>query len=397
MPGVVDSHVHINQPGRTQWEGFETATQAAASGGITTLVDMPLNSIPPTTTVQGLKAKMQSAQGKCWVDVAFWGGVIPGNQDELQDMIRMGVRGFKCFLIHSGVEEFPHVSEAGVCTALEKMRGFGSVLLFHAEVDEGIPVPKDDKQKYDTFLKTRPESMENKAIEMVIHLCDHYRVPCHIVHLSSGSALDSIRSARSSGIPLTVETTHHYLSLTAEEVPDGATQYKCCPPIRDRSNQEVLWNAVKFRDIDLVVSDHSPCTPDLKLLDQGDFIGAWGGISSLQYGLSLFWSGARCRGLGLHDVVRVLCEQPSKLCSLQHRKGMISVGKDADFVIWDPNEEFMVKSSDIRHRNKVTPYAGKKLFGRVHQTILRGQVVFSGNTVHEEPLGDFLLDGTQPR
>lgn len=394
MPGVVDSHVHVNEPGRTDWEGFATATQAAASGGITTIVDMPLNSIPPTTTLDGFYTKLDSARNKCWTDVAFWGGVVPGNQAEIKPMVNAGVKGFKCFLIHSGVDEFPSVTESDVRMAMEQMQGTDAVFLFHAEVE--IPQETEntsrDPAKYTTFLQSRPEAMENQAIELVINLCREYRVPCHIVHLSSASALPMIRKAREEGVPLTIETTHHYLSLLAENVPDGATQFKCCPPVRDANNQECLWQALKSRDIDLVVSDHSPCTVDLKLMDRGDFMAAWGGISSVQYGLSIFWSQASSRGFSLHDVVRVMCEEPAKLSRLSHRKGKIAVGMDADFVLWDPDEPIVIDQKITRHKNKVTPYHNMKLRGVIHKTILRGNVVYERDRVCDIPAGQLLLE-----
>ncbi|CAH3193373.1 unnamed protein product [Porites evermanni] len=394
MPGVVDSHVHVNEPGRTDWEGFATATQAAAAGGITTIVDMPLNSIPPTTTLDGFYTKLKSARNKCWTDVAFWGGVVPGNQAEIKPMVNAGIKGFKCFLIHSGVDEFPCVAENDVRLAMKQMQGTDAVFLFHAEVE--LPAEAEstskDPAKYNTFLQSRPEAMENQAIELVIKLCTEYRVPCHIVHLSSASALPMIRKARKEGVPLTIETTHHYLSLLAEDVPDGATQFKCCPPVRDAANQEALWEALKSRDIDLVISDHSPCTVDLKLLDRGDFMAAWGGIAGVQYGLSIFWSQASTRGFSLHDVVRVMCEEPTKLSRLSHRKGKIAVGMDADFVLWDPEEAVVIDQKITRHKNKVTPYHNMKLRGVVHKTMLRGNVVYERDRVCDHPAGQLLLE-----
>lgn len=397
MPGVVDSHVHVNEPGRTDWEGFATATQAAAAGGITTIVDMPLNSIPPTTTLKGLETKLNSARNKCWIDVAFWGGVVPDKQAEIRPMVNAGVKGFKCFLIHSGVDEFPSVTENHVRMAMEQMQGTDAVFLFHAEVEITPETPETettskDPVKYTTFLDSRPEAMEIQAIELVIKLCREYRVPCHIVHLSSASALPMIREARKEGVPLTIETTHHYLSLLAENVPDGATQFKCCPPVRDANNQERLWQALKSRDIDLVISDHSPCTVDLKLMDRGDFMAAWGGISSVQYGLPIFWSQASSRGFSLHDVVRVMCEEPAKLSRLSHRKGKIAKGMDADFVLWDPDEPIVIDQKITRHKNKVTPYHNMKLRGVIHKTILRGNVVYERDRVCDNPAGQLLLE-----
>ncbi|XP_017280655.1 zgc:103559 [Kryptolebias marmoratus] len=394
MPGIVDCHVHVNEPGRTSWEGFCTATRAAAAGGVTTIVDMPLNSIPPTTTLKNFHEKLKEATGKCFVDVGFWGGVVPGNQRELQPMIQAGVAGFKCFLIHSGVDEFPHVADFDLHTAMKQLRGTGSVMLFHAEKDvQPTAEETGDPCKYSTFLQSRPDIMEMEAIRTVTELCLQYRVRCHIVHLSSAKPLKLIQEARQAGAPLTVETTHHYLSLCAEKIPAGATQFKCCPPIRDSENQEQLWSALKAGQIDMVVSDHSPCTPDLKKLDSGDFTQAWGGISSLQFGLPLFWSSASRRGFQLADVARLLSRKTAQLSSLGNQKGSLAPGFDADMVIWDPEREFEIEEASIHHKNKLTPYLGFTLQGVVRATILRGRLVYRDGSFCPEPLGKHLLIG----
>ncbi|XP_043984547.1 allantoinase, mitochondrial isoform X2 [Gambusia affinis] len=395
MPGVVDCHVHVNEPGRTSWEGFWTATRAAAAGGVTTVVDMPLNSVPPTTTLRNFEEKLQEATGKCFVDVAFWGGVVPGNQRELRPMIKAGVAGFKCFLIHSGVDEFPHVAEFDLHTAMKQLQGTGSVLLFHAEMDvqptTGNNADESDPCQYDTFLRSRPDVMEVEAIRTVAELCLQYRVRCHIVHLSSAKALKLIQKARQAGAPLTVETTHHYLNLCAETIPAGATQFKCCPPIRGSANQEQLWSALKTGQIDMVVSDHSPCTPDLKKLESGDFTQAWGGISSLQFGLPLFWTSASKRDFQLADVVRLLSRNTAHLSSLGNLKGSLAPGFDADLVIWDPETGFQIEEASIHHKNKMTPYLGSTLQGVVRATVLRGRLVYRDGSFCPEPLGKHLL------
>ncbi|CAL9695910.1 unnamed protein product [Knipowitschia caucasica] len=392
MPGLVDSHVHVNEPGRITWEGFWTATRAAAAGGVTTIVDMPLNSIPPTTTLSNFQEKLREATGKCFVDTAFWGGVIPGNELELKPMISAGVAGFKCFMIHSGVDEFPHVSDSDLHTAMKQLQGTGTVLLFHAEREvQDATQDSGDPCHYSTFLRSRPDEMETEAIRIVTQLCLQYQVRCHIVHLSSALPLTLIREARAAGAPLTVETTHHYLSLRAEDVPAGATQFKCCPPIRSAENQEELWCALKAGDIDMVVSDHSPCTPDLKRLESGDFTEAWGGISSLQFGLPLFWTSASQRGFGLPDVVRLLSQKTAEVCRLDHLKSQLVPGFDADLVIWDPELEFEIKEENIHHRNKLTPYLGMKLRGAVRGTVVRGQLVFWEGDFSPEPLGRHLF------
>ncbi|XP_071499224.1 allantoinase, mitochondrial-like [Diadema antillarum] len=404
MPGVVDSHVHVNEPGRTQWEGYQTATRAAAAGGVTTIVDMPLNCIPPTTTLEAFHLKMSHAKTSCHVDVAFWGGVVPKNQLELRPMIRAGIAGFKCFLIHSGVDEFPHVTEQDLHQALQQLQGTNSVLLFHAEMElpsesqSGGPEQVDASSDYQDFLASRPKEMENNAIELVAKMCLQYRVPCHIVHLSSADALPIIRDARRRGAPLTVETCHHYLSLNSDDVPQGATHFKCCPPIRQKNNQEVLWQALKDGDIDMVVSDHSPCTPELKVLEEGDFMKAWGGISSLQFGLSLFWTGAKKNGMGLQDMVSLMCERTALLAGLSHQKGALKVGMDGDIVIWDPESTITIQPENVHHRHKVTPYSGFTLQGAVHTTIVRGQVVYQAGSFSEQPKGSLLLcDADQRR
>ncbi|XP_053355131.1 allantoinase, mitochondrial isoform X1 [Clarias gariepinus] len=392
MPGLVDCHVHVNEPGRTDWEGYWTATQAAAAGGVTTIVDMPLNSIPPTTSLVNFQEKLQAATGQCFVDTAFWGGVVPGNQMELKPMVQAGVAGFKCFLIHSGVDEFPHVSEKDLHAAMKQLQGTKSVLLFHAEQEVDPPLVEDgDPWEYSTFLKSRPDVMELEAIRTVAKLCQRYQVRCHIVHLSSAESLELIRAARQNGAPLTVETTHHYLTLNSENIPSGATQFKCCPPIRDKANQEQLWSALKDGDIDMVVSDHSPCTPNLKCLDIGDFTQAWGGISSLQFGLPLFWTSARKRGFGFPDVVKLLCKEPARLCRLDNQKGSLMPGHDADLVIWDPEKEFTVKKNIIHHKNKLTPYLGLTLCGEVKATIVQGKLVYFNGSFSPQPLGQCLL------
>lgn len=391
MPGIVDSHVHINEPGRTDWEGFNTATRAAAAGGITTIVDMPLNSIPPTTTLENLKIKAKEANGRVFVDVGFWGGVIPGNQKELWALIDAGVVGFKCFLCPSGVDEFPHVELRDVEKALVELQSTDSVLAFHAECELADPpkISEGDSGLYETFLQSRPPAMEVEAIKMVSSLCKKYGVRCHIVHLSASDALDIIRTAKSEGSHLTAETCHHYLNLSAEEVPSNATEFKCCPPIRELSNQNKLWEALETGLLDMVVSDHSPSTAELKRC--GDFMTAWGGISSLQFGLSIMWTAAKKRGMNLENVSRLLSAAPAKLCRLDDRKGRLCEGMDADLLIWNPEATIEIEESMILHKNKLTPYMGKELFGQVVATIIRGNEVYKNGILVDKPIGNLLL------
>ncbi|MEO7540045.1 MAG: allantoinase AllB [Pyrinomonadaceae bacterium] len=381
MPGNVDAHVHVNEPGRTEWEGYETATRAAAAGGVTTIVDMPLNSIPPTTTLAGFEEKLESAQGQCTVDVAFWGGVVPGNKDELAPLVERGVRGFKCFLIHSGVDEFPHVTESDLRIAMPEIARLGTVLLVHAEVEGPIEAAAaslagSDPRAYETFLRSRPRQSENEAIELMIRLCRGTGARVHIVHHSSSDALPMLRAARAEALPLTVETCPHYLTFAAEDIADGATHFKCCPPVRERENREKLWEAVADRTIDMIVSDHSPCTPALKLQQTGDFIDAWGGISALQFGLPVMWTNLRSRGYEIADLTRLMSARPAELAGLNHNKGKIAAGYYADIVIWDPDKKFTVIPELIQHRHKLTPYSGMELFGKVDATYVRGKQVY---------------------
>lgn len=395
MPGNVDAHVHVNEPGRTEWEGFETATRAAAAGGVTTIVDMPLNSIPPTTSLAGFEEKLAAAAGQCTVDVGFWGGVVPGNTAELAPLIERGVRGFKCFLIHSGVDEFPHVVEDDLRIAMPELARLNSVLLVHAEVSGPIDAAAAslaglDPRLYETFLRSRPRESENEAIALMIKLCREFRCRVHIVHHSSSDALPMLRAARAEGLPLTVETCPHYLTFAAEEIADGATHFKCCPPVRESENRERLWEAVTDGTIDMVVSDHSPCTPALKLQESGDFMEAWGGIAALQFGLPVMWTNLRKRGFGLTDLTRLMSAQSAKLAGLYNRKGKLAAGYDADVVIWNPEAEFHVVADIIHHRHKLTPYSGMKLFGRIEATIVGGNKVIEKGEFSAQKSGKLL-------
>jgi allantoinase len=362
MPGLVDSHVHVNEPGRTEWEGFATATRAAAKGGITTIVDMPLNSLPPTTTVAALEEKQKHAHGE--VSIELWGGVVPGNTRELRPMLERGARGFKCFLVHSGVDEFPNVNERELYEAARELAGTNAPLLVHAELGEHLREPHGDPQEYETYLRSRPNMAEDAAIELVRRVCRDTGARMHIVHLSSASAL---RHADTS-LPLTFETTPHYLHFEAESVPRGRTEFKCAPPIREHSNRDSLWQGLASGAIGLVVSDHSPCTPELK---KGDFATAWGGIASLQFVLPIVWTNAAARGFTIADLARWCSAAPARLANLS-AKGAIAVGNDADFVVWDPDATFTVTEELIEHRHKVTPYLGTELRGVVRATWVRG-------------------------
>ena len=387
LPGLVDTHVHVNEPGRTEWEGYTTATQAAAAGGITTLVDMPLNCLPVTTTEAALDAKLAALEGQLWIDCGFWGGVIPGNAAELAPMAARGVAGFKAFLVHSGIDEFPNATEATLREAMPRLAAAGVPLLAHAELELDAPdaagaSPRD----YATYLASRPKAWEDAAIALLIELCRETGCAVHVVHLSSSTALPLLAAAQAEGLPISAETCPHYLCLTAEEVPAGATAFKCAPPIREATNREALWAGLRAGTLDVVVSDHSPCTPQLKLPERGDFLEAWGGIASLQLGLRAIWTEASARGHTLTDLVGWMAERPARLAGLPH-KGRLAAGCDADLVLFDPDATEAVDAARLLHRHKVTPYADRRLRGAVQTTWLRGQVVARDGEVLGEARG----------
>jgi allantoinase len=397
MAGLVDTHVHINEPGRTDWEGFETATRAAAAGGVTTLVDMPLNNIPATTTLKAFELKLAAAKEKLWVDTGFWGGVVPGNVPELEKLYAAGVVGFKCFLIHSGVDDFPNVTEADLRAALAELARLDALLIVHAEMPAPVEKASEaqaasgaDPRSYATFLQTRPKEAEDAAVALVIRLSRETGARVHIVHHSSSSALAMIREAKSEGVRITLETCPHYLSFVAEEIPDGATEFKCCPPVRERENSEKLWDALDEGLIELVVSDHSPCPAGMKCRDTGDFLAAWGGISSLQLRLPIMWTEMQRRGYSINRLAEWLAHAPARLAGLDKRKGSIIVGSDADILIWNPDAQFRVEPNALHHRHKLTPYAGRTLSGVVRQTFLRGQKIYDDGEFSSVPLGAIL-------
>lgn len=386
LPGLVDTHVHVNDPGRTEWEGFWTATRAAAAGGITTILDMPLNSLPPTTTTANLVVKQEVARTKAHVDVGFWGGALPDNVKDLRPLHNAGVFGFKCFLSPSGVDEFPLLDQEQLAASLAEITGFGGLLIVHAEDPHHLEsAPQNPGPKYADFLASRPKDAENTAIQNLIDQAKRLSARVHVLHLSSSSALPLIAAAKAEGVRITVESCPHFLTLTAEEVPDGATEFKCCPPIRESANQDVLWDALADGTIDCIVSDHSPSTADLKT---GDFATAWGGISSLQLGLPAIWTEAKKRGRTLEDVVRWMSAAPAALAGLAS-KGAIEAGRDADFAVLAPEETFTVDPVHLHHRNQVTAYAGKTLHGVVKSTWLRGAQIADHGTP-SEPTGRLL-------
>jgi allantoinase len=399
MPGLVDTHVHINEPGRTEWEGFSTATRAAAAGGVTTLIDMPLNCIPATTTPSAYREKLAAAAGKLWVDVGFWGGVVPGNVADLRALWDAGAFGFKCFLVPSGVDEFCHVNEADLRAALPELAALGATLLVHSELPGPIEAAANKNaaggspKRYQTWLASRPREAENEAVALLVQLAREFKARIHIVHLSSSDAAGSLEQAKVDGFEVSAETCPHYLTFAAEHIEDGATEFKCAPPIRERENREKLWAALDDGTVDLIATDHSPCPPAMKLTDQGDFERAWGGVASLQVSLPAVWTEARRRGYAVPRVAAWMCQAPAKLAGLEKRKGAIDVGCDADFVIWDPDTAFRVDPAQLCHRHKLTPYAGRELKGLVETTFLRGRKIFDRGEFSASPIGQVLYRG----
>jgi len=386
MPGVIDPHVHINEPGRTDWEGFDTATKAAIAGGITTLVDMPLNTSPVTTTAAAFDEKIKTTKGQLHTNCGFWGGIVPGNEKEIDPLAKKGVLGFKAFLTHSGIDEFPNVTEDDLRKAMPLIAKQELPLLVHCELSQKSEVVASSLamtsqkpevgREYQNYVASRPKKWEDDAIALMIRLCEEFNCRVHIVHLSSADSIDQIIKAKQKGLPLTVETGQHYLYFNAEDIKDGQTQYKCAPPIRENLNNERLWNALKKGIIDFVATDHSPAPPDMKEISSGNFMKAWGGISSIQFALPVLWTAAKRHHCSLNDMARWLCEKPAILAGRQNSKGKIAKGFDADIVVWDPDQHFTVTENSIYHKHKLTPYLNEELYGVVEQTYLGGENVF---------------------
>lgn len=386
MPGVVDPHVHINEPGRTTWEGFDTATRSAIAGGVTTVVDMPLNSSPVTTSVKAFEEKLAAAKGKLHANVGYWGGIVPGNENEIGPLIEKGVLGFKAFLTHSGIDEFPNVTEDDLKKAMPVIARHSLPLLVHCELASGQRTPNNDHRSYAEYLSSRPKKWEDDAIALMIRLCETFNCRTHIVHLSSADSIMQISKARQKGLPLTVETAQHYLYFNAEEIANGKCAFKCAPPIRDEANNEMLWRALKEGIIDFVATDHSPSPPDMKYLESGDLIKAWGGISSIQFALPVLWTAAKRHGCNIEQLAEWLCSKPAKLITTENgngKKGQIKKGYDADLIIWDDEKSFIVTEEIIHHRHKITPYLNETLSGVVEQTFIAGKKVYDhGKLVH---------------
>lgn len=391
LPGLVDTHVHLNEPGRTEWEGFETGTKAAASGGVTTVIDMPLNAIPPTTTVRNFELKLKAAAGQCWVDVGFWGGVIPSNSADLKPLIDAGVLGFKCFMMQGLDPDFPMVTVPEIDRAMGILEGEKTILLFHAELEsdtEGCAHGHGDPAKYSTFLSLRPDKFEVDAIQAITELAPKYpSLKLHIVHLGTAEALPTLRKFAGQ---ISVETCFHYLAFDAESIPDGAVLYKVVPPIRCKETQNALWDALKHGDIQSIVSDHSPCTPNLKEVDSRNFVTSWAGITSVGLGLTVLWTKAHEHGATLPEIAKWCALGPAEEAGVASRKGSIAVGKDADFCFFNADEHWHFDSTAMQFKNKLTVYDGMPVRGKVVETILRGKTIYRFGEAFNAAEGAFL-------
>lgn len=394
MPGIIDSHVHINEPGRTEWEGFETITKAAIAGGITTLVDMPLNASPVTTSRNAFRIKLNATEGKLYCNVGFWGGIVPDNIEQLDELIESGVLGIKAFLTHSGIEDFPNVTIADLKKGLEIIKKHKVPLLAHAELDvvhDDLLAFEKNPTNYNAYLKSRPKIWEDDAVDQLIALCEEFKTPIHIVHLSSANSIEKIKAAKDKGLPLTVETCPQYLYFCSENIPNNNTLFKCAPPIREKENNDKLWLALKDGTIDFIVTDHSPSTPELKEIESGNLKLAWGGISSIQFSLPIIWTEAKKRGFSIADISKLMSKHVANFIGLNDSKGLIKEGFDADLVVWDPEQKFTVDVKDIHFKHKITPYQGEELNGVVKQTYVAGKKVFENGNFVSSPIGKIIL------
>lgn len=392
MAGVIDAHVHVNEPGRTEWEGFNTATQAAAAGGTTTIIDMPLNASPVTTTLKNFNEKIAATKGKLNVNIGFYGGLVPTNINDLEDLIQAGVLGIKCFLVHSGIDEFPNVGEVEIEQALPIITKYNIPLLAHCEIDQ-TKANSDlasNPTSYKSYLASRPKAWENEAVDLMIDLCKKHQAKVHIVHVSSAEALPAIAKAKASGLPLTAETCPHYLFFEAEKILDADTLYKCAPPIREKANNELLKAALANGTLDFIATDHSPAPPNIKEIKSGNLLKAWGGIAGLQFLLSASWTSLKDQ-ISLEKFIPLLTKHPAKFLNIDDRKGEIKVGLDADFVIWQPEESFEVTTQSIFHKHKLSPYCNKTLFGKINQTIVNGTTVFKNGNIIKKDAGEIIL------
>ena len=396
MPGIIDVHVHINEPGRTDWEGFDTATQAAAAGGITTVVDMPLNSSPVTTTLEAFNKKLNASKNKLLVNCGFYGGLIPGNANHMEELIQAGVLGIKCFLTHSGIDEFPNVTEKDLDEAMPIIAKHNTPLLVHCEIhDKEIecdPIAigfENNPTSYKHFLASRPKQWENDAIDLMIKLCRKHHCLVHIVHVSSAEALHKIEKAKQEGLPITAETCPHYIYFNAENIPDATCIYKCAPPIREKANNELLKQALQSGVLNFISTDHSPASPSIKEIETGNLKKAWGGIAGLQFLLPASWTALK-EIMPLEKFIPLLTSKPAEFIKANN-KGEIKIGKDADFIIWNPEEKRVVVKEDILFKHKISPYIGEELFGTVKRTIINGETVFQNNKIINQNKGRWLL------
>lgn len=395
FPGIIDAHIHINEPGRTEWEGFDTATKAAAAGGITTLVDMPLNSTPVTIDKKSFEIKADASQDQRHVHCGLYGGLVPANTDDIAELLDTGILGLKAFLTHSGLDDFPNVNESQLKKALRQLKGTGIPLLAHCEIDvqhAGIVEFEKNPFSYQHFLASRPSSWENEAVRLMINLCREFQTPVHIVHLSSAEVLPDILRAKEDGLPLTVETCPHYLFFNADDIPDSDTRYKCTPPIRSKSNNEKLWQALESGLIDFIASDHSPAPPGIKKIDSGNLWQAWGGIIGGQCLLSASWTKAKGRGINLEQLASWLCENPASFIGFHSTKGKIEKAYDADLVIWDPTQSVQLEEGDLYHKHTASPYVGNKLFGKIHATYCKGNRVYYDGEFDQMRTGELLTN-----
>jgi allantoinase len=392
--GIIDCHVHINEPGRTEWEGFETMTKAALAGGITTLVDMPLNASPVTTSKNAFEIKLKATEGKLYCNCAFWGGIVPKNIDFLDELIAEGVFGIKAFLTHSGIDDFPNVTLEDLKKGLPILKKYNVPLLVHAELDEmhdDLLAFEKNPTSYQAYLKSRPKIWEDNAIDLAISLCEEFDTPVHIVHLSSANKIDKIKKARAKGLKLTVETCPQYLFFNAEDIPDAQTIFKCAPPIREKGNNDKLWAALKDGTIDFIVTDHSPATPNLKEIESGNLKKAWGGIASIQFSLPIIWTEAQKRGFSIEEIGKLVSSNIASFLKLENSKGTIAEGMDADLVIWNPEEEFVVREEEIHYKHKISPYMNQKLKGKIKETFIAGKKVFENGNFVSLPIGKIIL------
>ena len=392
MPGIIDAHVHINEPGRTDWEGFDTATKAAAAGGITTVVDMPLNASPVTTTVDAFNEKLEASKNKLYVNVGFYGGLIPGNQNDLEGLMQAGVLGIKCFLTHSGIDEFPNVSEKEIDTAMPVIAKYGLPLLAHCEIfdKEADSQLSEFPNSYQHYLASRPKQWENDAVDLMIKLCRKHNCKTHIVHVSSAEALIKIQRAKEEELPITAETCAHYIYFNAEDIPDSNCLYKCAPPIREKENNGQLKSALANGVLDFIATDHSPAPPDIKELETGNLQKAWGGIAGLQFLLPASWTAMKGK-ISIEKFIPLLTEHPAKFLQADEQKGKLAVGYDADLIVWNPDEKFEVKAEDILHRYNCSSYCGQNLYGTVQQTIVNGITVYQNKKIIHKNAGQWLL------